>query len=154
MLRALASPTAGPIQSLNGALVIPCTNALVVLAAATGSSYWSTSIAPSNQIGGVAIVSGHLGEMRVVMTTFDGSLIVFKSIRDVIEQSQSQFLPPTTSVILQQPLHSSVPLTSAVQTNQSFYVEPPISSVSAPLLFSPPPRSEELDSVPFSGTIT
>ena len=64
----LGTPSAGPIHSSNGVLIVPCKNALVAIAAATGASLWSTSIVPANQIGGIAMMGAEGGGVRVAMT--------------------------------------------------------------------------------------
>ena len=143
-------PISGPVQSSSGALVLPCKSSLVVLAGANGSSLWSTVIAPTNQIGGVAIVGGGAaGAARIVLTAFDGSLILF-SPKEEQQQPQTQPVPATTFAT-SLPLTSSAPTPAANQTNQSTVIKPPVIAVPAPPGSTPSPPPSNSPSVPFAG---
>jgi hypothetical protein len=146
----LGAPTSGPVQSASGALVMPCKSALVVLAGATGSNLWSTSITPANQNGGVAIVGaagGAAGTVRIVLTAFDGSLILF-SANEALPQTPP---PPATTAATSAPVTSAPPSTAANQTNQSTAIKPPVAAVTAPPGSTPSPPPSDAPSVPFAG---
>lgn len=138
------------MQSSSGALIVPCKSALVVLAGATGSSLWSTTIAPSNQIGGVAVFAGAgVGGVRIVLTAFDGSLMIF-SPNEELQQMQTQLAPATTFVTSPPPVTSATSA-AANQTNQSTVVKPPVVAVPASPGSTPSPAPSASPSVPFAG---
>ena len=147
------TPTAGPVQSSNGALVVPCKSALVVLAAATGGRLWSTSIVPANQVGGAAFVEAENGGVKIVLTAFDGSLIVLAPPREIIQQLPTQPSPTTSAA--QQPLTSSTASPPGNQTNQSTIIKPPVAVPAPPRsTLTPPANTPASEAVPFTGPST
>jgi hypothetical protein len=144
------APTSGPVQSSNGALVVPCKNAVEVINSASGSSAWSTSIAPANQVGGVAVVEAEGGGATIVMTAFDGSLILLKSSRETMPLVTQT--APATSFAAQQPLNSSTPTAAANQTNSSTAIKLPVAAVPAAPPSTPPPPAQAA-TAPFLGIL-
>ena len=146
------TPTAGPVQSSNGALVVPCKSALVVLAAATGGRLWSTSIVPANQVGGAAFVQAENGG-KIVLTAFDGSLILLAPPREITQQLPTQHSPITS--VAQQPLTSSTASPPVNQTNQSTIIKPPVAVPAPPRsTLTPPANTPASEAVPFTGPST
>lgn len=145
------APTAGPVQSSNGALVVPCKNALVVLAAATGARLWSTSIVPANQVGGAAFIEAENGGVKIVLTAFDGSLILLASPWEIVQQLPTQ--PPPTTSVAQQPLTSWTASPPVNETDQSPVIKPPVAVPAPPRSTFPPPANTPA-AVPFTGPST
>jgi hypothetical protein len=144
-------PASGPVLSSNGALVVPCKNAVEVINSATGSSAWSTSIAPANQVGGVAVVEAEGGGATIVMTAFDGSLILLKSSRETVPLVTQA--AAATSFAAPQPLNSSTPIAAANQTNSSTAIKLPVAAVTAAPPPTPPSPPAQAATAPFLGAI-
>ncbi len=87
--------------------------------------------------------------VKVVLTAFDGSLILFSPIEEP-QQTQTQPAPATTFATLPRST-SSAPPAAANQTNQTATVKPPVVALPAPPGPIPSPPPSTLPSVPFAG---